>query len=70
MEQGHRAAHDLIHAMNGWDSRTRMALIVLCITGLNGIDRYDDEGFRTHARECLLDVLTVVPGLIEWTEAE
>jgi hypothetical protein len=70
MEQGHRAAHQLLHAMARWDTSDRMALFVLLITALNALDNPQDAAFVAHARECLLDILACVPGLIERVPAE
>jgi hypothetical protein len=70
MQQGHSAAHHLLQAMEGWDGYTRMAFFVVLITALNAIDRAHDAGFRAHARTVLLDILEVVPGLIERVPAE
>jgi hypothetical protein len=64
MAAGH-AAHELLHAMDRWDGQTRMALFVLLIAAMNAIDRPDDQAYVVHARECLLDVLQCVPGLVE-----
>ena len=65
MAQGHRAAADLLRAMDSWDGQTRMALFVLLITVMNGLDHPQDHAYHAHARECVLDILCCVPGLVE-----
>jgi Na+-transporting NADH:ubiquinone oxidoreductase subunit NqrF len=65
MMQGHRAVADLLRAMDSWDGHTRMAFFMLLITVMNALDNPEDRAYYAHARECVLDILSCVPGLVE-----
>jgi di/tricarboxylate transporter len=65
LQEAHRAARQVLHAMRRWNGSDRLALIVVLLTALNAIDHPENESFVEHAREVIFDILGAFPGLIE-----
>ena len=61
----HRAVHDILRDYSGMEPRLQLAFGVLFINIADALEPGADADRRHHAREAVLDVLSLFPGLIE-----